>query len=106
MVVAVVVVVAVEVEVVEMAEVAVALVCTKSELAHIRAQVPPAAPSSLPAPSQLPPYHNFKPLCPIHILAMGPTIASDLKFHDRPRFTVQHDCKYRYTIYYDSTMTY
>ena len=36
----------------------------------------------------------------------GPMIAGDLKFHDRPRFTMQCDCKFRYMIYYDSTTTY
>ena len=48
----------------------------------------------------------IKCLCPIHILAIGPTIADDLNFHDRPRFTVPCDCKFRYKIYYDSTTTY
>ena len=49
---------------------------------------------------------RFLGQCPIHILAIGPTIDGDLKFHDRPRFTVLCDCKFRYTIYYDATTTY
>ena len=40
---------------------------------------------------------------PIHIVVIGPRIAGNLKFKDRPRFTLQCDCKFRY---YNSTMTY
>ena len=44
-----------------------------------------------------------QPLCPIHIFVIGPTIVRDLKCQDRPRFTLQCDCKFRYS---DSTTTY
>ena len=39
-------------------------------------------------------FHLPPLLCPVHIFAIGPTIVRDLKFQDRPRFTLQCDCKF------------
>ena len=50
--------------------------------------------------------YSLFPLMTFHIVVMGPMITGDGKFHDRSQFTVPCDCKFRYMIHYNSTMTY